>query len=262
VNPSKICTEVRGAVLLVGLNRVEKRNAVDLDLYRELALALGELDSRADLRCGVLHALGEHFTGGIDLAQWSPVFARGERPELPPGAVDPCGIDETHRLRKPLLIAVQGICYTIGIELLLAADIRVAARNTRFAQIEVKRGIYPVGGATIRMLQEVGWGNAMRYLLTGDEFSAEEALRIGLVQEVVDTGQQLERALAIAETIAQQAPLGVQATLASARTARVQGDLAALAGLMPEFARLMRSEDAKEGLQSFLERRTARFHGR
>ena len=83
--------------------------------------------------------------------------------------------------------------------MLLATDIRVAASDTRFAQIEIKRGIYPVGGATIRFMREVGWGNAMRYLLTGDEFSAEEAYRIGLVQEVVAPGQQVTRARALAQ---------------------------------------------------------------
>ena len=94
------------------------------------------------------------------------------------------------------MIAVQGWCLTIGIELLLAADIRVAAAGTRFAQIEVKRGIYPIGGATVRLAEEIGWGNAMRILLTGDEFSAQEAYRVGLVQELVPDGTQFERALA------------------------------------------------------------------
>ena len=87
---------------------------------------------------------------------------------------------------------MQGICLTIGIELLLATDIRIAARSTRFGQIEIKRGIYPVGGATLRFPREVGWANAMRWLLTGDEFDAAEALRIGLVQEVVEHGEQLD----------------------------------------------------------------------
>src|SRR6185369_16556956 len=97
--------------------------------------------------------------------------------------------------------AIHGICLTIGIELSLATDIRVASVTTRFAQIEIKRGIYPVGGATLRFPREVGWGNAMRYLLTGDEFGAAEALRIGLVQEVVEEGRALERAIALADVI-------------------------------------------------------------
>jgi len=139
--------------------------------------------------------------------------------------------------------------------------VRVAARDTRFGQIEVKRGIYPVGGATIRMPREIGWGNAMRWLLTGDEFTADEALRVGLVQEVVEPGTQLERALAIAERIAAQAPLGVRATLASSRLA-IDDEAAAAARLMPDLKPIMASDDAREGVMSFVERRPARFTGR
>ena len=121
--------------------------------------------------------------------------------------LDPLGVYGPP-VTKPLVCAVQGICFTIGIELMLATDVRVAARDARFGQIEIKRGIYPVGGATIRMPREIGWANAMRWLLTGDEIPAEEAYRIGLVQELVEPGRQLPRALEIAERIAAQAPLG------------------------------------------------------
>src|SRR6185436_17308049 len=161
------------------------------------AVAYGELHRNPDLRCGVLFAHGDHFTGGIDLAEWATLLRQGRFPDLPEGAIDPLGLDESNRLRKPVIMAVQGICLTIGIELLLATDIRVAAANTRFGQIEIKRGIFPAGGATVRLMQEVGWGNAMRYLLTGDEFSAAEALRLGLVQEVVETGKELACAVEI-----------------------------------------------------------------
>jgi enoyl-CoA hydratase/carnithine racemase len=100
---------------------------------------------------------------------------------------------------------------------MLATDVRLAATTARFGQIEVRRGIYPVGGATMRFPAEVGWGNAMRWLLTGGEFDAAEALRIGLVQEVVEPAELLDRAVALADEIAAQAPLGVRSTIASAR---------------------------------------------
>src|SRR5262245_29107838 len=212
-----IHTERTGHVLRIGIDRVAKRNAFDLAMWDGLALAYGELARRPELRAGVLYALGEHFTGGLDLPAWAPVFASGQFP-LPDGGIDPLGYVGP-RVKKPVVCAVQGICYTIGLELLLATDVRVAARSTRFGQIEIKRGIYPVGGATIRLPREVGWANAMRYLLTGDEITAEEAYRIGLVQELVDPGQELARATALAEVIAAQAPLGVYATLASSRGA-------------------------------------------
>ena len=158
--------------------------------------------------------------------------------------------------------AISGICFTIGIELLLATDIRVAAEDTRFGQIEIKRGIYPVCGATIRMPREVGWGNAMRWLLTGDEFDAREAHRMGLVQEVTAKGAAVTRALALAETIATQAPLGVRATLASSRIALAEAEAVAARRLLPDLAPILASADAKEGVQSFVERRSARFTGR
>jgi enoyl-CoA hydratase/carnithine racemase len=228
-------------------------------MYAELGQALGDLQRDERLRCAVLFAHGEHFTGGIDLPQRLPFFRDGSMPPLPEGALDPLAREPTHALGKPLVIAVHGWCLTIGIELLLAGDVRVAADDSRFAQIEVKRGIYPVGGATVRLIQEVGWGNAMRWLLTGDEFSAQEAYRMGLIQEVVRAGTQFERALAIAETIARQSPVGVQASLASARLARREGERAAFERMLADLQRVMASEDAVEGLRSFLERREPRF---
>lgn len=259
MNIERLTVETDGHVLAIGLNRAAKRNAFDLQMYSELSAALGQLQDDANLRCGVLFAHGDHFTGGIELPQWLPQFHEGHMPPLPDGGVDPIGFDPQRTLRKPLVMAVQGWCLTIGIELLLATDIRIAAENTRFAQIEIKRGIYPVCGATIRLVQELGWGNAMRILLTADEVSAQEALRIGLVQEVVAAGTQLPRALEIAHGIARQSPVGVRATLASARIARRDGESAAIARLMPDMQQALQSEDAAEGLKAFLERREPHF---
>ncbi len=262
MSEGKVSLEKRGHLLLIGLDRAAKRNAFDLHLYHSLALAYGQLERDPDLRCGVLFAHGDHFTGGLDLMQWAPYFGSGTMPPLPEGALDPMGLDAQKRLSKPMVIAVQGICLTIGLELLLSTDIRVASKDVSFAQIEIKRGIYPVGGATVRLMQEVGWGNAMRYLLTSDSFGAQEAFRMGLVQEVVEVGEQLNTAVSIAETIAQQAPLGVYATLKSARIAKQEGEAAAFARLLPDLLPLMGSEDVQEGVQSFIERRDAQFKGR
>jgi len=256
-----ITTEARGHVLCIGINRPEKRNAFNVEMYQQLALAYGELESDREMRCGLLYATGDHFTGGLDLPRWADCFAKGTFPELPEGAVDPMGIYSDRMLSKPVVMAVQGICLTIGIELMLATDIRVAAGDTRFGQIEIKRGIYPVGGATIRLFQEVGWSNAMRYLLTADEISADEAHRMGLVQEITTPGAQFDRALEIAQTVARQAPLGVQATLRSARLARLKGDLAAMKQLLPDLMPLMQSKDVQEGIAAFIERREAVFSG-
>jgi enoyl-CoA hydratase/carnithine racemase len=255
-----ITFERRGHVALIGFDRSKKRNAFDVAMYRKLGRAYGDLERDAEARVGVLFAHGAHFTAGLELTQWVDAFTSGTFP-IDEGAIDPLGF-EGPRLTKPIVCAIQGTCLTIGIELLLATDIRVAARDARFGQIEVKRGIYPVGGATLRLPREVGWGNAMRFLLTGDDITAEEAHRIGLVQELAEPGKHVDRAIEIAEVIAAQAPLGVKATLVSARRAMHEGEAAAARMLLPELRPIMASDDAREGVMSFVERRPARFTGK
>ena len=256
-----VTLERDGHVLLIGLNRPHKRNAFNQAMLTDLSRAYGLLESDASVRVGVLFARGDHFTGGLDLGDVGPNIASGDLP-LPADGRDPWRLDGSWT--TPLIAVAHGWCMTLGIELLLAADVRIAATGTRFAQLEVQRGIYPFGGATLRLPREAGWGNAMRWLLTGDEFEAAEAHRIGLVQEVADdaTGA-LARAREIAHTIAERAaPLAVRATLASAHLARDQGDAAAIKRLRPDVAALFASADAAEGVQSFIERRQARFQGR
>jgi len=255
-----LTTEVRGHVLLLGLNRPDKLNAFNLAMLRELGDAYGAFERDRDLRCAVLFAHGKSFTSGLDLAEVGPAVASGQ-PLFPADGIDPLGITGDTRVSKPVVCAVQGWCLTIGMELLMASDIRVAADDTRFSQLEVKRGIMPFGGATLRFHQFAGWGNAMRYLLTGDRFDAREAHRIGLVQEVVEAGKQVERAAELAEAVARQAPLAVQASLRSARVAAEQGNEAAIADLMDRARGLMKTKDALEGMQSFIERRDAVFKG-
>ncbi len=261
-----VTVERDGPILLIGFNRTDKRNAADWQLLQELSLAYGELERDPDLRCGLVFAHGDHFTGGLDLADVAPHIGPAGLDIVPEGGINPWQVDadeeKNGQLTKPVVIAVQGICLTLGIELVLASDIAVAAESTTFAQIEVARGILPFGGATIRFPRAVGWGNAMRWILTGDTFDAAEALRIGLVQEVVPDGTQFERALAIAGRIAAQAPLAVQATLANAKLAVRSGDAAAEARLQPELARLAQTEDSRIGMQAFLSRSEAHFVGR
>ncbi|HZI10767.1 MAG TPA: crotonase/enoyl-CoA hydratase family protein [Myxococcus sp.] len=256
----RITLEVRGHIGIIGINRPEKRNAFDRDMLRAFAQAMTDADRNPDVRCMVVHAVGNHFSAGLDLANVAAGLTEGEG-LAPADLVDPWAVHGRTRT-KPLIVAVQGIAFTLSIELVLAADITVASDDVRFGQIEIKRGIFPFGGATLRFPQVAGWGNAMRYLLTGDEFGAQEAYRMGLVQEVVEKGRQLERALVLAESVAKQAPLGVQATLASARQTLHEGPEAAARALLPKLLELMSSEDAAEGVQSFIERREGRFTGR
>jgi enoyl-CoA hydratase len=259
---SKITVEQLGAVLLIGLNRPAKRNAFDLEMLDQLALAYAELEDNDEIRCGVLWAEGEMFTAGLDLANVAPKVVENGVLTYPEDAIDPLNLYSERTRTKPLITAVQGKCLTVGIELLLASDIGVASENASFAQIEIKRGIFPFGGATLRFPERAGWGNAMRWLLTGDEFDAREAFRIGLIQEITENGRHVEKAVEIAERIARQAPLGVRATLESARMVQTDGYDKAREHLTPQILSLFASEDAKEGVQSFLERREGNFSGR
>ena len=255
--------EVQGGVLLIGINRPNKRNGFTPKMYRELGEAYTRLDDDPSLRVGVLHAMGEHFTAGLDLPTIAPLMQRGEK-AVPLGLVDPLnlGMEGYRRRIKPMVVAVQGITYTLGIELMLAADIVVAADNCRFSQLEVKRGIMATGGATLRMAERAGMGNALLHLLTGDEFNSAEALRLNFVQRVVPVGEQLNEAIKIAKAIAAQAPLAVVATRQNVLKAVEQGPLVAMHDFIAVQKTLSNSEDAKEGVQSFIEKRNARFTGK
>ena len=257
----RVTVERDGHVLLIGFNRPEKRNAADLKLLQELSLAYGELERDPELRAGFVFAHGDHFTGGLDLADVGPRIGPNGLDMVPEGGINPWQVSG-ESITKPVVIAVQGTCLTLGIELMLASDIVVAADSTVFGQIEVARGILPFGGATIRFPRAVGWGNAMRWILTGDSFPVAEAHRIGLVQEVVPHGEQYARGLELAQRVAAQAPLAVQAALANARLAVREGDAAAEASLQPNLVRLAQSEDARIGMEAFATRQPATFIGR
>lgn len=253
---------VQGTVLLIGIDRPAKRNGFTPAMLRQLGQAYTRLDDDPALRVGVLHALGAHFTAGLDLPSFAPLMRSGEK-AVPMGLVDPLdlGMPGYRRRTKPMVVAVKGITYTLGIELMLAADIVVAADDCRFSQLEVKRGIMATGGATLRMAQRAGLGNAMLHLLTGDEFDSAQALRLNFVQKVVPVGDELPEALGIAQRIAAQAPLAVVATRQNVLRGLEQGPLVAMDDLVAVQQRLSNSADAAEGVASFVEKRPARFNG-
>jgi enoyl-CoA hydratase/carnithine racemase len=210
-----------------------------------------------------VYANGPHFTSGLELTDWSDQFGRGLGfPMADQNEIDPFYMMSEARCSKPIIFAVQGYCFTWGVETMLNADIRVAASDTRFGMLEVKRGFFPSGGGTLRLQKEMGRANAMRYLLTGEEWSAQDAYRMGLVQHVTEPGQQLEKAMELARLVASVAPLGVRNILQNSRTAELQGEAAAKQTIFQDLAEVMKSEDMKEGLQSFIERRTAVFKGK
>ena len=250
-----IRTRVAGRCLIMTIDRPAKYNGFTPKMLRELAAAYTRLEAEDALWCGVLEAEGKHFTAGLELSAFDITD-----PLVEPDQVDPLDLRDPRR-SKPIVAAVHGICFTIGIELMLAVDLVVAERGVRFGQLEVQRGLMAYGGATIRMVERAGWGNAMRWLLTGDEFDGETALRLGFVQELVEPGEGRARALALAERIAEQAPLAVRESRRSAMLAVDRGPAAAVAEFPAQLAKLAASEDFAEGVQSFRERRPGRYRG-
>jgi len=259
----RITVTRQGHVLLMGIDRPEKYNGLTPKMFSELADAFTQLDEDPELRIGVLHSFGKHFTAGLELTKFAEGMKKGDSvtEEKAQARVDPFALKR--KCTKPVITAVQGICYTAGIEMMLASDIVIASKDTRFAQLEPRRGLMATGGGTLRFIERCGWGNGMYHLLLCDgEFSAEEGLRIGIVQEVVEPGTQVARAIELANRIATLAPLAIQETKRSAMLYVEEGEAAAKAVLDQVQAKLANTEDAAEGVQSFIERRAGNFKGR
>ena len=255
-----VTVERQGHLLLIGVNRPDKRNAWTLDIIRSVAQAYTDLAGDAELRVGVVYGHGPDFTAGLDLANVAPALAGGNFADvLPEDLCDPWDFLR-EPCPKPIVVAVQGRCFTLGIELSLASQVVVAAEDTVFAQLEVSRGIFPFGGGTLRLGSRLGL-RGLRWLLTAESFSAAQALEAGMVSEVVPTGTQLARAVEIGEQIAANAPLAVQASLASFRAGERAARDAAIAQLQTDFPKILASQDAAEGMAAMLERREPMFKG-
>jgi len=255
----KVVVERRGAVLLVGLDLTQAQDRLTPPAIIGLGKAYHQLEQDDGLRVAVLHSIGLNFCAGLDVPAFAAAQAAGILPPKDPDFINPLGLRPPIRT-KPVVVAVQGRAMSVGDELVLGADIRVAAQDAVFGQLEVTRGVFPAGGATIRLTREAGWGNAMFHMLTGEEWNANEAYRLGLVQAVTPPGKQLDRAIEIANKIAAAAPLGVRATLASAHQA-ISSEDAALQALLPVFAKLIQSDDAKESARALQEHRAPVFRG-
>ena len=250
-----------GHIRHLQLNRAEKMNAANRQLLSELSLTYADADRDNNIRVVVVSAAGDHFTAGLDLGDVLGTATQAGLDLTPEGGIDPWGIN-TAPISKPVVMAVQGTCLTLGVELILASELVIADETSVFGQLEVTRGIMPFGGATTRFSQRVGWANASRYLLTGETFTSQEALRIGLINEVVPAGTQVERAMELAGLIAEQAPLAVQATLRNARVAREAIEKEALSQLPAELGVLLNSEDFRAGVAAFATRSKPEFTGK
>jgi enoyl-CoA hydratase len=254
----QIRTEVHGRVLKIIIDNPTKKNSFSPQMMADISDAVTLLDRTDDYWVGVVCAEGSDFTAGLDMPKF--FGPKAEKTESKPGNIDAFAL--SGRCRKPIVTAVQGIVYTIGIEMMLAGDIVVAASDSRFCQMEAKRGIAPLGGAHFRYLTRAGWGDAMYHLLLCDEFNAERAHKIGFVQEVVPPGQQVTRAMELAQVIAKNAPIGIQVTKEAALKYIEAAERIAIDYIPKVKDRVFNSQDMMEGIQSFVERRAAVFKGR
>lgn len=251
--------ETRARVALITINRPEKRNALDGQVRCAFLGAVEQARRDTSVRAVVVTGAGEKaFVAGADIAEFdgrSPVDQYRVMHE-------PTIYEAVERLTKPVIAAVNGYCLGGGMELALACDIRIASVTARFGQPEVNLGIIPGGGGTQRLPRIVGLGAALRLILTGELIDATEAQRLRLVEEVVEPGQVLDRALAIADVIASKSPVAVAAAKEATRAAL---SLPLAEGLKLEtalFQLCFSSEDRAEGVRAFLEKRAASFTGR
>ena len=258
---AKITVERRGAIVLIGINRPYVQNRVDPEAFAGLAKAYYDYDHDPSLRAAILFGHGDNFSRGIDVDGFKTLVQTGKPWINGEGEIDPLG-KRKPELTKPLIAAVHGDTWNMAHELFLVADIRVAAANTNFGQDENTHGRFPGGGSTVRFVREAGWGNAMRYMLTGDHWTAQEAYRMRTIQENAATPEAaLDRALEIANKVAACGPLGIKTTLASAHLAVDPAADAALSKLDAQFGALFHTHDFLEGRKAEAEGRPPVYHG-
>jgi enoyl-CoA hydratase len=250
-----VLTERRDGVLLITLNRPQARNAVNSALAHGLAAATDELDGEGELKVGVLTGAGGSFCAGMDLK----AFVAGESPHVDGRGF--AGITQRPP-RKPMIAAIEGYALAGGLEVALSCDVIVAARDARLGIPEAKRGLIAAAGALIRLPRRIPYHLAMELALTGDPIGAERAHAVGLVNRLTEPGAAVEGALELAQTIARNGPLAIDASKRIVSAAqdwteeqawREQGELAAA---------IMGSEDAREGAMAFAEKREPVWKGR
>jgi enoyl-CoA hydratase len=256
-----ITVERRGDIALVGLNRPFIQNRLDPPTRTRLAETFYQYEHDPSLRALVLFGHGEHFSRGIDVDASQAGIIAGQR-AASTATLDALGNSQPHR-SKPVVVVAHGDTWNLGHEIYLAGDIRVAAANTRFGQDEDTHGRFPGGGATVRFVREAGWGNAMRYMLTGDHWSAEESYRMGITQQITATPETaLEAGVTMARRVAACAPLSIKATLASAHQYVDPVEADALSKLGAQYSALYRTEDFVEGRRAEAEGRPPQYKGK
>jgi len=257
-------TEQRGHVLVLTMNRPEAKNALSPEMIVGLADAWDRVDSDEEIRVAILTGTDGVFCAGADLkamndAQNTSDAAQRLRSDT---GIAWKALLRNYRLTKPLIAAVEGYAVAGGTEILQATDIRVAGASAKFGVVEVTRALFPVGGSTVRLRRQIGYTKAMELLLTGDTISAEEAERIGLIGRVVPDGEALATAMQIAERIAANGPLAVQAIKRSVQETEGLPEAEALKIELEIGLPIFGTADAREGTLAFKEKRPPHYEGR
>jgi len=267
---STVIYEKRGQQVWITLNRPNARNMINGDMFLELAEAWREVREDDEVRVAVLTAAGdEDFCCGGDLSGVIPLWTGAKKPETPQEErllSDPLIADrimlKDQPLYKPVIAAVNGRALGGGTELLQATDIRIAAEHAQFALPEPRVGVVPGAGSMVRLARQLPWAHAMKILLGGEPVSAQEALVMGLVSEVVPLGELQARAEHWAQNVCRQAPLALQAIKRTALETHTLPWRDAFQFEMEQAAHVMMSRDAREGPRAFKERREPEFHGK
>lgn len=266
----RVHVDIRGPLLSIVIDAPATRNALSPRMLCELADAMQSYEANTELRVAIVTGSGDRvFCAGGDLARTLPLMTGDRRPEdewdhrllSDPVVLAASGLRD-YPIEKPVIAAVNGACMAAGFELLLGTDIRICSENASFSLPEVKRGVIPFAGSLARLARQIPHSFAMEILLTGEPVTAAEALRVGLVNRIVPSGELIPTAERIAATLAQNGPLAMRAVKRTVLAASGQPLDAAYQLEDQAKALVMASEDAREGPRAFMEKRPPVYRGR
>jgi enoyl-CoA hydratase len=267
VSQPVVIVEQQGAVLVVTLNRPEKKNAVNSEVMCRLYDAWVRLDQDDEIRVAILTGRGDTFCAGMDLAEIGKLRSGVtdnewiERVRKQPHVIYGAWL-KTYRPTKPVILAAEGFARAGGTEILQGTDIRIAGESAKFGVTEVQRGLFPMAGSAVRLRRQIPYAIAAEMLLAGDDLPARRAFELGLVNHVVPDGQALAKAMEIAQRIAANGPLAVKALVATLRATETLPEDEAFEIEQQHGMKVMMSADAAEGPRAFLEKRKPVFSGR